>query len=179
MPSPKPGADMRRREFLGVLGGAAAVWPLCLHVVATAGDAGGRVLAQHVTPADATHLVTAFRQGLKEADFIEGQNVAIDQAHYADNQTARLPALVADPIRRPVAVIVGDTQSGDRSQGQTYRADRLRRRWRPGPAGSCRQPQPAGWQRHGRELSLRRVGRETAAVAAAISCLWRQLLACS
>ena len=60
--------------------------------------------------ADATHLVTAFRQGLKEADFIEGQNVAIE-FRSGEGQNDRLPALVADLIRRPVAVIVGDTIS--------------------------------------------------------------------
>ena len=57
--------------------------------------------------ADATHLVTAFRQGLKEAGFVEGQNVAIEYRS-ADNHLDRLPALVAELIRRPVAVIVGN-----------------------------------------------------------------------
>ena len=54
--------------------------------------------------------MTAFRQGLKEAGFVEGQNVAIE-FRSAEDQSDRLPALVADLIRRPVAVIVGNTTS--------------------------------------------------------------------
>ena len=54
---------------------------------------------------DATNLVTAFRQGLKEAGFVEGQNFAIE-FRSAEDHPDRLPALVAELIRRPVAVIV-------------------------------------------------------------------------
>jgi putative ABC transport system substrate-binding protein len=54
------------------------------------------------------NLGAAFQQGLKEAGFVEGQNVAIEY-RYAENQLDRLPGLVADLLRRSVAVIVGDT----------------------------------------------------------------------
>jgi putative ABC transport system substrate-binding protein len=60
--------------------------------------------------ADVQHWVTAFRQGLKEAGFVEGQNVAIEYRS-ANNQPNRLPALVTDLIDQRVAVIVGNTES--------------------------------------------------------------------
>jgi putative ABC transport system substrate-binding protein len=58
--------------------------------------------------ADSTHLVTAFRQGLKETGIVEGHNVAIE-FRWADNQVNRLPGLVADLLQRPTAVIVANT----------------------------------------------------------------------
>jgi ABC-type uncharacterized transport system substrate-binding protein len=60
--------------------------------------------------ADAMHLVAAFRQGLKEAGFIEGQNVMVEYRS-AEHQLHRLPALVADLVRQQVALIVGNTES--------------------------------------------------------------------
>ena len=60
--------------------------------------------------ADAMHLVAAFRQGLKEAGFIEGQNVMVEYRS-AEHQLHRLPALVADLVRQQVALFVGNTQS--------------------------------------------------------------------
>jgi putative ABC transport system substrate-binding protein len=98
---------MRRREFLGVLSGAAA-WP----VVARAQQSAMPVIGflRSAPLADVPHRVTAFRQGLKETGFAEGQNVAIE-FRSAENQRDRLPALVADLLGRPVAVIVGDNIS--------------------------------------------------------------------
>ena len=74
---------------------------------AAAGDAGGGVSPQW-TLTDVVHRVTAFRQGLKEAGFVEGQNVAIEYRS-DEHQTDRLPLLVADLLRRQVALIVGNT----------------------------------------------------------------------
>jgi putative tryptophan/tyrosine transport system substrate-binding protein len=60
--------------------------------------------------ADATHLVTAFRQGLEETGYMEGQNVAIEYRSAEDHHD-RLPAMVADLIRQGVAMFVGNTPS--------------------------------------------------------------------
>ena len=72
---------------------------------AAAGDAGGRI-SNGQTSTEFTHLVTAFRRGLSEGGFVEGQNVAIE-FRWADRQYDLLPALAADLVRRQVSVIVG------------------------------------------------------------------------
>jgi putative tryptophan/tyrosine transport system substrate-binding protein len=96
---------MRRREFIAFVGSTAAVWPL----VASAQQPTMPVIGflRSVSLADAANLVTAFRQGLKESGYVEGQNVAIE-LRSAEGHLDRLPALVADLISRPVAMIVGN-----------------------------------------------------------------------
>jgi putative tryptophan/tyrosine transport system substrate-binding protein len=94
---------VRRRAFMVLIGGAAAAWPLAGRAQQSPMPIVGFLRS---TPlATFQNLVVAFGQGLKEADFVEGQNVAIEY-RYADNQIDRLPALVADLIRLPVAAIV-------------------------------------------------------------------------
>ena len=77
---------------------------------AATGDAGNRVPAAAPRPLDSKRLVIAFRQGLKEAGFVDGQNVAIEY-RWAENRRDRLPTLVAELIRLLPAVIVGNTAS--------------------------------------------------------------------
>ena len=98
---------MRRRDFVALLGGAAAAWPLAAGAQQPMPVIG---FLRSTSLADSTHLVTAFRQGLKEAGFAEGQSVAIE-FRSAEDQLDRLPTLVAELIRRPVAVIVGNFPS--------------------------------------------------------------------
>ena len=98
---------IRRREFIFTLGGAAAAWPVAARAQQSAVPVVGLLRTGTVAnlPQD---RVTAFRQGLKESGFVEGQNVAIEYRS-DENQTERLPLLVADLLRRQVALIVGDT----------------------------------------------------------------------
>jgi putative tryptophan/tyrosine transport system substrate-binding protein len=93
---------MRRRKFI-ILAGGAAAWPLAARAQQPAMPIVGFLRSTTLAPFQ--NLVVAFGQGLREAGFVEGQNVAIEY-RYADNQIDRLPVLMADLIRLPAAVIV-------------------------------------------------------------------------
>src|SRR6202051_4081075 len=94
---------MRRRELIMLLGGAATIWPRGARAQQPAMPVVGFVRSTSLAPFQ--NLVVAFGDGLKEAGFVAGQNVAIEY-RYAENQRDRVPALVAELLGIPVAVLV-------------------------------------------------------------------------
>jgi putative tryptophan/tyrosine transport system substrate-binding protein len=97
--------DMKRREFITLVGGMVIAWPLAAYAQQAALPVVGFLRDVSLPLPD---RVTAFHQGMKETGYVEGQNVAIEYRS-AEGQTDRLPLLVADLLRRQVALIVGNT----------------------------------------------------------------------
>ena len=94
---------MRRRDFITALGGmAATAWPMAARAQQPAMPIGGLVSPR--SPEEAARLGAAFRKALNEAGYIEGQNVMVEY-HWLEGRYDRLPALMADLVRRRVAVI--------------------------------------------------------------------------
>src|ERR1700730_15862625 len=93
---------LSRRKFITLLGGSAVSWPLVASAQQTAIPVVGYLHSD--SPQPMAGLLAAFREGLNEAGYVEGQNVAIEY-RWAQNDLSRIPELVADLVRRRVAVI--------------------------------------------------------------------------
>jgi ABC-type uncharacterized transport system substrate-binding protein len=96
---------MRRRAFITLVGGATVAWPLAVRAQRPVLPIVGFLRSEPIT--DQSDLVREFRAGLKDAGLVDGENVLVE-VWSAEGQVAKLPGLVADMIRKPVAVIVGN-----------------------------------------------------------------------
>ena len=136
---------MRRREFITIFGGGAAVWPLTARAQQQATPVIG--LLRPTGAADAGHLVAAVRQGLRESGY-PSDKVAI-KSRWADGRPVRLPKLAAELVALQVTAIVGSVEAALAAKGSNDKySDRFCDRGRSGSGRACFQYQSTGRQYH-------------------------------
>ena len=124
-----PETAMRRREFISLIGGVAATWPLAVLAQQVAMPVVGYLSSY--SPEEGESRAAPFRLGLQEAGYVVGRNVAIEY-RWADQQIDRLPAMAADLVQRHVNVIAATTTLRRRSRHRRLpRPFRSSSRWGP------------------------------------------------
>jgi putative ABC transport system substrate-binding protein len=150
---------MKRREFVTLLCGAAAAWPMTARAQQIALPLVGYLSS--LGRNDRPNLAEAFRRGLSEAGYVEGRNVAIEY-RFAENRYEQLPGLASDLVGRKVAVIAatggGNTVLAAKELTTTI-SDRVPDCWRSCPGGLRHQPQSAGRQYYRDKLVRDPAGR--------------------
>jgi hypothetical protein len=151
---------MRRREFITLLGGAAAAWPLAVRAQQPAMPLVGFLGSG--SPESDAFRVAAIWQGLNESGYVEGRNIAFEY-RWAEDHNERLPALAAELVRQRGRCHRLNWQYfsyGGQADNRNH-PDHLRHWRRSDQVGPRGQPQPARRQHHRRELLDRYLGRKT------------------
>jgi hypothetical protein len=149
--------DLRRGQFITLLGGAAA-WPLVTRAQQPAVLVIGMLHSQ--TQGSEATRIEAIQQGLREAGFIVGRNVTIEH-RFADGYNERLPQLVAELVRLKVNVIFANTTPPALAAKAHDHPDRVLNRRRSCRIGLGCQPESAWRQRHWRDHLVQQARRQT------------------